>query len=356
MTEAEAHIAFNMIPDVGAVRLDRLVRDAGGSAVEAWNLFPEKKDWAGKTPAWERELEQAAKTHVTLLTRLDPAYPAALRDLASPPLVLYVVGDPAALSAPGVALVGTRDATPYGTETAGRFARGLARAGWSVISGLAAGIDAAAHTGALEGGGVTVGLLGGALDEFYPPENRALARRMVDNGGAVASEFPFGRKPDRRTFPQRNRLVAALARATLAIEAPLRSGTLITCARALELNRPVMAVPGRIDSKASAGALQLIREGARMVTSVEDVIEELTPLGRKTARPAAPASAAAAAPEAKFSPEEAAVLRALPPEGCAVDVLTRAVGLPAAKVNTILVGLRLKKRVRFLPGDRVVGV
>ena len=381
MTEREARIAFNMIPTVGAVTLARLVRETHGSAAAAYEFYPEKRDWEGKEPAWEREIEQAAKQHVRLVTDLDADYPPQLREIASPPLVLYVVGDVSALSKPGVALVGTRKATSYGRETAKSFAAGLARAGWAVFSGLALGIDAAAHEGALAGGGVTAGVLGGALDMFYPEANRALARRMVEHGGCVVSEFPFGRRPDAQTFPQRNRIVSGLARGVVAVECPLRSGTLVTCLRANEQGRAVMAVPGRIDWPSSAGCLNLIREGARMVTSVDDVIEELTPIAPKKVATSAtsPAGGRAVAqerdppaesrttrragravaprppiiPEVKLSVEEALVLRQVPSTGATVDAVARAAQLPIAKTNALLVALRLKGRVRFLPGNRV---
>ena len=375
MTEREARIAFNMIPTVGAVTLARLMRETHGSAAAAYECYPEKRDWEGKEPAWEREIEQAAKQHVRLVTDLDADYPPQLREIASPPLVLYVVGDVSVLSKPGVSLVGTRKATAYGRETAKSFAAGLARAGWAVFSGLALGIDAAAHEGALAGGGVTAGVLGGALDMFYPEANRALARRMVENGGCVVSEFPFGRRPDAQTFPQRNRIVSGLARGVVAVECPLRSGTLLTCLRANEQGRAVMAVPGRIDWPSSAGCLNLIREGARMVTCVDDVIEELTPIAQKKVATSAtlpsgkhpvatsatlPLGEAASRrftapplPEVKLTVEEALVLRQVPAAGATLDAVARAAQLPVAKTNALLVALRLKGRVRFLPGNRV---
>ena len=377
MTEREARIAFNMIPTVGAVTLARLMRETHGSAAAAYEFYPEKRDWEGKEPAWEREIEQAAKQHVRLVTDLDADYPPQLREIASPPLVLYVVGDVSVLSKPGVALVGTRKATAYGRETAKTFAAGLARAGWAVFSGLALGIDAAAHEGALAGGGATAGVLGGALDMFYPEANRALARRMVENGGCVVSEFPFGRRPDAQTFPQRNRIVSGLARGVVAVECPLRSGTLVTCLRANAQGRAVMAVPGRIDWPSSAGCLNLIREGARMVTCVDDVIEELTPIAQKKfatsatlplgeaasrrfTAPSLPLGEAASRrftapplPEVKLSIEEALVLRQVPAAGATLDAVARAAQLPVAKTNALLVALRLKGRVRFLPGNRV---
>ena len=367
MTEREAKIAFNMIPTVGAVTMERLACEAGGSVAEAYARYPQKLDWEGREPAWEREIERAEKMNVKIVTLDDEDYPPQLREIASPPIALYVVGDPRMLSLPGVALVGTRAATAYGRETAERFAQGLAQRGWAVFSGLARGIDAAAHRGALAGEGRTAGILGGALDKFYPMENRDLAREMLDKGGCVASEFPLGRSPDPQTFPQRNRIVSGLSRGVVAVECPLRSGTLITCRRALEQGRAVMAVPGRIDWKTSEGCLHLIREGARMVTNVDDVVEEISPLaGAASAGRAnresvplsgrwreAPPERARIAPEVKFSLEEATLLREIPEEGTTIDALARISGYAASRVNALLVGLRLKGRIRFLPGNRV---
>lgn len=369
MTEREARIAFNMIPTVGAVRLARLMAEVGGSAADAYEIFPERKDWAGNEPAWEREIEQAEKMHVRIVTEIDADYPPLLREIASPPLALYVVGDVSALAKAGVALVGTRRATPYGQLTAEKLAGELARRGWAVFSGLARGIDASAHHGALVNEGVTVGVLGGALDRFFPEENRDLARKMVEKGGAVVSEFPFGRSPDMQTFPQRNRIVSGLSRGVVAVECPSHSGTLITCSRAVEQGRSVMAVPGRIDSSASAGCLQLIRDGARLVTCVDDIVEELTPLGHAAKRPNAPAAtshpprknevpprsrpAAQSVPEVKISAEEAQVLGVLSENGMTIEHVVAQTRLPMSQVNTLLVSLRLKGRVNFLPGNRV---
>ena len=373
MTEREACIAFNLLPDVGAVAVRRLAAEHGGIAA-AWEAQESPLDWEGKTPRWEREIERAANMKVTLVTIVDESYPPLLKEIASPPLVLYVVGDPSALSRRGVALVGTRRPTLYGQETARKFAIGLAHAGWAIYSGLAVGIDAASHQGALLAGGVTAGILGGALDKFYPRENRKLAREIVDSGGAVASEFPFGRSPDPQTFPQRNRIVSGLSAGVVAIEAPMQSGTLITCRLAGEQGRAVMAVPGRIDSRTALGCLHLIREGAQMVTSVDDILEELSPIARDVAKtgasaPKAGSAKAAAAPsrrrrsdaqggppatpQAAISLEESIVLRAVPEGGATIDAVAREANLPAGKVNALLVQLRLKRRIRFLPGNRV---
>jgi DNA processing protein len=254
----------------------------------------------------------------------------------------------------------------YGRETATRLGEGLARRGWTVISGLATGIDAAAHRGALAGGGRTIGVLGGALDCFFPEANRALAREMVAAGGCGGSEFPFGRHPDAQTFPQRNRVVSGLSRGVVAVECPLRSGTLITCLRAAEQGRPVMAVPGRIDWKTSAGGLHLIRDGARLVTGVSDVLEEVMDLGSTARPPQAGATVrpgrmrvaprtfpSVENPDVPLSADEARVYRAIPAGGATRDAVATDVDLPAGTVNALLVALRIKGRVRFRPGNRV---
>lgn len=377
MTEKEAYVAFNMIPDIGWVRLSALAAKFRGSAAEAYAALPaeRKRTASGAEPDWRAEIDRARRNKVTLVTPADPEYPASLCDLASRPLCLYVAGSPAALSRQGVAIVGTRRASAYGRDVAERFAYALASAGYAVFSGLAAGIDAAAHRGALAAGGCTAGILGGALDRFFPSANRALAREIAESGGAVVSEYPFGREPDVSTFPQRNRIVAALSKGVVAAECPSKSGTKITVSFAADLGRAVMAVPGGIDRPMSAGCHELIREGACLVRSPDDVIEELSGF---SARPAAPRSRPRAAgtrgvrpaaapsapfrapspepappPEAAVSLEEASVLRGIGDRPSSVDAVVRASGLPAARVNSVLVALRIKRKIRFLPGNRV---
>ena len=348
-----------MVPDIGSVKVASLAERGG--VVAAWEALEDKTGWDGKPVDWRAEIARAERMHVTIITRDDARYPAVLDDLPSRPLALYVAGNPDALSLPGVALVGTRLPTLYGLDMAERFAVGAVKGGLSVISGLATGIDAAAHKGALAAGGVTVGVLGGALDRFFPEENRELGRRIVASGGAVASEYPFGFPPGRKTFPQRNRIVAALARGVLAVEAPAQSGTLITCSFAKSLGRVVMAIPANLDSKSSFGCWRLIREGALMVTSPADVVAAVGGrTGGESQKPKAGSRKSEGrkagrqpSPQVDLDLNEAAVLRAIPSTGITLDRLAFRTKLPADVVGSATMSLRLKRQIRFLPGNRV---
>jgi DNA processing protein len=306
----------------------------------------------------DSELELAAKKGVKLVTWVDEGYPALLKQIADPPLVLYVAGRVPVLDLPAVAVIGTRHPTVYGRETARRLGFQLAAAGYVVVSGLASGIDTEAHIGAVQAKGLTVAVLGGALDCLFPRENAGLARDMVMKGGAVVSEYPFGRQPDRQTFPMRNRIVSGLCKGVLVVEAPLNSGTMITVSQALDQNRSVMAVPGRIDSPASQGCHKLVRGGARLVATVDDVIEELQDLlaGMRQARDQRPEpeqGASSQRPDVLLSAEERSVMVLIESEGTPVDVLVRGSGLDAGKVNALLIGLQLKRLVKLLPGGLV---
>ena len=356
MTERQAYVAFNLVDRVGFATVSELVARAG-SVVAAWESYPKKISRTGGDVDWEAEFKLAEKFGVRLVTPADADYPARLRDAPGAPLVLYVKGDVSALSKPSVALVGTRRATAYGLDVATRFAHDLAQAGWCVVSGLALGIDAAAHRGALEADGLTVGVIGSGLDRFYPEENRDLARDIVKRGGAVVSEFPFGRPPDQQTFPMRNHVVAALARGVVAVEAPIKSGTLITTGIAADLGRTVMAVPARVDNRMSSGCLQLIRDGAILVRNADDVLEalsDLLPRNPATPQPRNSVTSQPVDPDApKYSIEEALIMTHVDADGISLDELARKTKLPAAKVNALSVSLRIKGFVRFLPGNRI---
>ena len=354
MTDSQAYTAFNLTENIGAAKVSELVA-AAGSVSAAWEAYPRKFSRTGGEVDVEAEYRQAERFGVTIVTPADESYPRQLRDVPGSPLALYVKGDVAALSKPSIAMVGTRRATSYGKDITNRLSYDLAKAGWCIVSGLALGIDAEAHKGAIAANGITVGVIGSGLDRFYPEENRELAREIVRKGGAVVSEFPFGRPPDQHTFPIRNHVVAALARGVVAVEAPIRSGTLITTGIAADLGRTVMAVPARVDSRMSAGCLQLIRDGAVLVRNADDVLEamsELLPRGsavkaedetRPTADPDAP----------RYSLEESMLMLHIDRDGISMDELSRCTKMPIAKVNALAMSLRIRGFVKFLPGNRI---
>lgn len=368
ISEREALIALNMTQGMGAVTAKRLISHFGSAAAaisaEAEYLAAVRGIGLAKARLFEQEFrskdpaaeeERARRCNARIVCWNEPDYPASLKNLYDPPLALYVCGDCAALSRSGVAVIGTRNATRYGLETARRFGYQLASSGYSVISGMARGIDGEGHRGAVEAGGITIGALGGALDRFYPEENRKLARKVVECGGAIISEYPFGRAPDRQTFPMRNRIVSGLSSGVLVVEASMSSGTLITVDQALEQGKPVMAVPGRIDSPTSQGCHKLIRNGARLVTCVDDVIEEIGALPHVASKAALDLSAEApgakaSAPSPTLSEEEERIMKAFGGEDKFIDELAASTGIDAGRLNGLLVALQLKRLVKILPG------
>lgn len=367
MTERDAFIALNQISGLGAITVKRMI-ETFGSATAIFHagerdLLRVQGVGLERAQSFRRELDQAradgeiaraGELGVQLLTWADAGYPAVLKAIADPPLVLYVAGAVEPLAGPCIAVIGTRHPTVYGREMAQLLAFQLAGAGYVIVSGLALGIDAQAHRGALQAHGRTVGVLGGALDCLYPKENEGLAKEMAAQGGAVMCEYPFGRQPDRQTFPMRNRIVSGLVKGVVVIEAPQNSGTLITVDQALDQGRAVMALPGRADSPASVGCHRLIRNGARLVTSAEEVIEELQELLPLASARTAPRKAAAErAPEPPASAEERKLLVHVGNEPVHIDEIIRESGLPAGTVNALVVGLQIKRRVKLLPGGMV---
>lgn len=373
-TERQALIALNMTQSMGAVTARNLI-DFFGSVSDIFSASPDDlcrvrgigvtkanhfvDEFSRVDPVAEEEL--AKKFGARIITWDEPEYPAALKRIYDPPLVLYVYGDIAAFDHVGVAIIGTRNATHYGLETAFRFGYQLSSSGYAVISGMARGIDAEGHRGAVEAHGITIGVLGGALNKFYPQENRTLAHRVVDGGGAIITEYPFGREPDRQTFPMRNRIVSGLSSGVLVIEASMASGTLITVDQALEQGRPVMAVPGRIDSPASQGCHKLIRNGAKLVTCSDDVIDELGSMPSMKHEPDGllhleDEVAPRAKVQAILSPEEEKIITALGSEERFVDELVEATGIDAGRLNGLLVALQIKRQLKILPGGVVKGI
>jgi DNA processing protein len=279
-----------------------------------------------------------------------PKYPRMLSDLCDAPPVLYVRGEVQPADEIAVAIVGTRHATAYGLKQAERFAYGLAKAGVTVVSGLARGIDAAAHEAALDAGGRTIAVLGSGLGQIYPSEHEGLCQAIAADG-AVLSEYAPDAKPRGGLFPQRNRLIAGLSLATLVVEAPDRSGALITARLAGEQNREVLAVPGAVSSRASRGCNQLIRDGAKLVQTVEDVLEELGPV--RQAVPLESGHEVRNGAELVLNELERCVLNAIDVTSTLVDDVIQRSQLPANRVIAIISVLEMRRLVRRLSGQYV---
>lgn len=278
-----------------------------------------------------------------LLTLADPGYPRALLDTADPPSLLYVKGRAELLDRPAIAIVGSRSPTPQGARDAEAFAGALVRAGLGVVSGLALGIDAAAHRGALAAGGGTLAIVGTGIDRVYPARHRELARAIAE-AGVIASEFPLGTPALRNNFPRRNRIISGLARGVLVVEAALASGSLITARFAAEQGREVFAIPGSIHSPLAKGCHRLIKDGAKLVDDVRDILDEFGLAGRTAPPPAPPAPAAGSAGEG--------LLAAMGLDPCDIDSLAGRTGLPAERLVAALLELELAGRVASLPGGR----
>lgn len=303
----------------------------------------------------QHEWQQAIEADLTWLrgpdrhfiTYADATYPPLLREIADPPLALFIHGDPAQLLSPQIAIVGSRNPSPGGERTAEDFAAYLCGAGLTITSGLAVGIDAAAHRGALRHGH-TLAVTGTGLDRVYPARHRELAHAIVDHGGALISEFPIGTPPRPDHFPRRNRLISGLSLGTLVVEANVQSGSLITARLAAEQGREVFAIPGSIHNPLARGCHALIRQGAKLVETGQDVLEEL-PGGLISPR-AAPLSSNTAARAEKESTEVTKLLDSLGFEPTAIDSVVERSGLTADQVSSMLVVLELQGRVMSTPG------
>jgi len=376
LSSIEALVALNSLPKIGPVRVRRLLELFGDpSAILA---APRDRllrvDGIGEDSAtilrgWQdhadpvTEMRDAAERGIAIVTQDDPAYPAPLRNTYDPPLLLYVWGTLAARDRHAIGVVGSRRSTHYGNQATKKLAYQLAHAGFTIISGLARGIDTAAHEAAVAAGGRTIAVIGSGLARLYPPENLGLAEKIADGHGAVVSEFPLHTPPDKQTFPMRNRIVAAWSQAVLVVECPSWSGSLITANLASEYGKPVFAVPGPIDKPTSAGCHQLIREGATLVMDASQILDDLGELPLAAAPPAGtggagdaadPAAAGGHLPTPDLPADEAVVLALVGPDEVAVDRLIESSGLPASVVTATLLKLELRRLVRPLPGFRYV--
>lgn len=359
MTEREALIALNMMEGMGPITVSALV-SALGSAEAVFSasradlmtvhrvgskvaeLILSQRDDID----WEQELSSAEELGVRIITRNDPEYPQSLLAIHDPPLVLYVRGELESRDSKAIAVVGTRRPTYYGKDVAARLSGQIAEAGYTVVSGLAAGIDTIAHRQTLIMKGRTIAVVGCGLKHMYPESNRKLAEEVAQSG-AVISEFPLDRKPDKTTFPIRNRIVTGLSTGVLVVEAGIKSGAMITARLAMEQGRNVFAVPGRIDSPLSSGTNGLIKQGAKLVENVGDILDEYEFLF-----PQSSAGAVRSEP-VSMTDEERSVITLLEKGEMPVDLLIRETGMQAGMMSSLLVGLEMKRAVRMMPGQLV---
>lgn len=310
----------------------------------------------------EKELALANMLGVWVIHLDDDRYPPALKAIYDPPPVLYVKGTLSRSDSLAMAIVGSRRCTHYGTEQANRFSHLLASAGFTIVSGLARGIDTAAHRGALAAKGRTIAVQGCGLATVFPPENNKLFEQITENG-AVISELPLGYEPLAENFPGRNRIIAGLSMGVLVVEATYRSGALISAQAALDNNREVMAIPGRIDSPSSSGCHKLLKQGARLVDSIDEIMDALGHIGQDL-QGHAEAAATEAEQQAQqtlfdmsqlnVTPQEGALLEHLNSEPVHVEELIALTTLPAGQVHAAVIGLQLKGLVKQLPGNMIV--
>jgi DNA processing protein len=365
MDSREAFVALNMIEHVGPVRARLLLEHFGeaprilaASKSQLLHVRNIGEDVAAAVANWEKtvdlagELKRISDFGCHILIQSDEHYPALLREIYDPPLVLYVKGELAAKDKGGVAMVGSRQTTHYGIETARKLAYQLAYVGVTVVSGGARGIDTAAHQGALSAKGRTIAVLGTGINIITPPENAELFQRIAENG-AVITQFPFNRPADKQSFPIRNRIVAGMTLGTVVVEADLHSGALITSNFATDYGRQVFAVPGRIDSPRSKGCHDLIKKGAKLCEGIEDILSEFEYLFPSSNKPPSPGETGVL-PALELSTNEQKVIDALDGEERAIDEVIRKSGLPSSAVSVALFSLEMKRLVKQLPGKLFV--
>lgn len=359
LTEEDAYLVLNALPNIGPVTLNRMLAELGGEARTIFNTPAKQLERIkGVGPAisstvvnWrehfdlDREKERMAQSGAVFLDSRQKEYPKLLREIYDPPIGLYRKGQ-YEFPDPCVAVVGSRRTTLYGQSVAKSLGADLARLGFCVVSGLARGIDTAAHEGALSVSGKTVAVVGCGIDIIYPPENLDLYR-SIESTGAIVSEFPFGRRADRQSFPMRNRVVAGICEATVVVETDVNGGSMITARFAGEHGRLVFAVPGRIDQATSQGCHQLIRDGAILLTHVDDILQELSYLNGLRPTPLPSSGVNTERPSlGELTEEEEAVFRCF--EGGALitvdDIATRT-SLSSAQVCSTLMMLELKRLV-----------
>lgn len=329
--------------------LRSLLNPAAADMLRQFHEDPDGSDVGRKLSADLAYIKSQSGLHC--LTYDSPLYPRLLREIPRPPPLLFVRGDPTCLSLPQLAIVGSRSPSGGGIENAERFAHYLAERGFAITSGLALGIDAAAHRGALRASGKTIAVMGTGIDLIYPSRHRQLAQDIIDSGGALVSEFPLGTSSHASNFPQRNRIISGLSGGTLVVEAAVQSGSLITASYALQHDREVFAIPGSIHNPLARGCHQLIRQGATLVETAQDIVDQLAGLLSykrqevKSARAAQPelfAEPAADNDEPRLGEDEQRLLQALGYDPLPVDLLAERTGLDVGNLSAQLIGLEIK--------------
>lgn len=345
MNESEYYLAFSNAPGVGPIKFEKL-RKVFGSAEKAWNASKSDLEAILKVNLTSKFLEfrenfdaeeylaKLKKQKISFVSLIDDSYPELLKQIPNPPIVLFVKGNRDLLKTSSISIVGTRKITVYGATITKMFAADLASAGLTIVSGMAIGVDGIAHLAALEVGGSTIAVLGNGVDLPYPRENEHIYGKIVDNGGAVISEFAPGETPSVGSFPARNRIIAGISLGVLVTEGASDSGSLITANFGLEFDRKVFAVPGPITSQLSAAPLKLIEKGARLVVTPEDIMRELKVQSSKLK-----------VNKQKFdglSKDELKVVQILENESLQFDEIVRKLKIDSAKLGTILSFMEVK--------------
>lgn len=367
MNAREALVALNMVPHLGPVRFRQLLGHFGdpvqilaASKSQLARVEGISQTTAESITTWESaidlagELKRIEEFGCAIVTQDDENYPSLLREIYDPPILLYVKGTLTPRDKNSVAIVGSRMTTAYGMNTARKLSYQLAYMGITVVSGGARGIDTAAHQGALSAKGRTVAVLGTGINQVFPAENAALFEKIAANG-ALITQFPFNRPADKQTFPIRNRIVAGMTLGTVVVEANLTSGALITAGMAVDHGRQVFAVPGQVDNPRSKGCHDLIKKGAKLCESAEDIVTEFEYLFPQTNRPPSLGSSSAATlPGLTLTENEQKTWEALCHEELHIDDLIEKTGLPASAVSVALLSLEMKRLVRQMPGKLFV--
>lgn len=323
--------------------------DAASLAISPNKLAQIQEQWDEKV--WIQKLKMYQRNGIEIVTYYDQEYPDSLKQIANPPWVLYCKGDIRLLKSASLAFVGTRYPTSYGKQAAMKLARQCSEQGWTIVSGMALGIDTASHQGALLGKGKTIAVMGTGMDRWYPPQNRELYEKIAKEG-LIVTEYPWGMKPHPGLFPQRNRIIAALTMGTIVIEAAEKSGSLITADCALEYSKDVFAVPGSIFSRQSQGTLKLIQQGAKLVIEVNDILEEYRHVFVSQELQASPIYADQ---EQTFSDEEQRIIDLLAYHSpLSTDDLLEKTNLSFGQLHSVLMSLMLRNKIEQVPGSMYV--